>query len=138
MKSPTRVNARMGLRGRVRVAILSDPENGRIVIVVDQDVKRSKLRNPHRVSDRGGGGSDEVASFHRAAVAGVVLGLWAWMARRSAAFQARAAAPTERAWKVSLACRINSKRLEHHEALARKYNLAARSPGSPCHPTRPN
>jgi hypothetical protein len=71
------------------------------------------------------------------ALTGGVLGLWAWLARRSAAFQAEAAAHAERAFHASLACRIDHKRVDYHESLASKYKQAARSPWLPVEPDPP-
>jgi hypothetical protein len=71
------------------------------------------------------------------ALTGGVLGLWTWMARRSAAFQAEAASHAERAYYASLACRIDHKRVDYHESLASKYKRAARYPFLPVKPDPP-
>jgi hypothetical protein len=71
------------------------------------------------------------------ALAGLVLGLWAWMARRSAAFEARAAEHAELAFYASLACRIDHRQVEYHQNLAGKYKRAAERPWLPVEPDPP-
>ncbi len=71
------------------------------------------------------------------AATGLALGSWAWMARRSAAFQARAAAHSGRVREVEMPCRVNQPLREHHDALVRKYTFAARHPWLPVSPDPP-
>lgn len=71
------------------------------------------------------------------ALAATTLGLWSWMARRAVAFHAGAVVHRERAYHVSLACRIDNVLLEHHEGLARKYEMAARRPWLSVEPDPP-
>ena len=64
-------------------------------------------------------------------VAGIAFATIAWMQRRAMTFHGLADFHAERARQVSYACRINSKLLEYHEALARKYKTAAERPWMP-------
>jgi hypothetical protein len=71
------------------------------------------------------------------ALADLALGFTAWMERRAVAFRALADFHAERSRQVSYACRINSKLLEYHEALAGKYKTAAERPWMPVEPDAP-
>jgi hypothetical protein len=67
-------------------------------------------------------------------LAGFAFATIARMNRRARAFRALAEVHAERARHVVYACRINSKLLEYHEALAGKYKTAAERHWMPVEP----